>query len=93
MKKAETKIQKMKKNLPYGKYVFKDGSQILFNRHYEPLFLTEVGPNQKEILQAKIEDAKKQWFYSDSNSPWTNQDTLTKCKEILKVFGVQNEKS
>lgn len=89
MRKVETKIQKMKKELPYGKYIFQDGSQILFNRHYEPLFLVDVDPIQKEILLAKIESAKKQWFYTDSNSPWNNQEALKKCKEILKMWEVK----
>lgn len=80
-------VQKAKKEMPYGKYIFSDGSQILFNRYYEPI--TQKDAADMESLKLKIEGAKKQWFYNDSNPPWLNQETLQKCQIMLKAIDVK----
>jgi hypothetical protein len=88
----KSKIQKMKRELPYGKYIFEDGSQILFNRDYEPIIQidtenTELKNDKKQrVFNEKIANAKKLWFYNDTNPPWINKVTLRKCIDILKVF-------
>lgn len=83
----KTKTQEMKKELPYGKYIFTDGSQILFNRKYELIAHQETVDTRS--LELKIAAAKKQWFYDDSNPPWENQETLRKCQSVLKAFNVK----
>lgn len=85
-KRKVDKAEKMRRGLPYGKYIFSDGSQILFNRYYEPMQPHGSIPFSRP--DKRIEGAKKQWFYKDSNPPWINKETLEKCKSILKAFEV-----
>lgn len=80
----KTKREQMKRNLPYGRYIFEDGSQVLFNRYYEILF--PAGMKVKEISTEKLRRAERHYFYTDSNPPWANTETLEKCKLIKGVF-------
>lgn len=79
------RIQKMKKELPYGKFIFRDGGQVLFNRHYEPI----IHRDQIDVdgVKTKIPSAEKQWFYDDSNPPWLDIRTYEKCRAVLWAFG------
>ncbi|MGM0776931.1 MAG: hypothetical protein ACQEXE_10355 [Bacillota bacterium] len=76
-----------RKELPYGKYIFKDGSQILFNRYYEPILPKNMRDVDVEALNLKILEGEKHWFYTDANPPWSNQESLRKCQAVLKAFG------
>lgn len=80
----KNKLEQMKRNLPYGKYIFEDGSQVLFNRYYEILF--PAGMEVKEISTEKLRRAERHYFYTDYNPPWANRETLEKCKLIKGVF-------
>jgi hypothetical protein len=76
----------MKKILPYGKFIFEDGSQILFNRYYIPIVDRKPIADINQEMQLRIQDAKKQWFYKDSNPPWRDKEILKKSETILKAF-------
>lgn len=80
----ENNIETLKKELPYGKYIFEDGTQILFNRNYDLL----VGSVEVDLtgLEEKIKTARRKWFYTDKNPPWIDKNTFELCKLIAKVF-------
>lgn len=86
-------IEKMKREMPYGKYIFEEGTQIIFNRFYEPIVtIKEADANQfhpQSRHNERIAKAKKEWFYNDGNPPWQNQGALEKCEKILQAFGGQ----
>jgi len=92
---TKQKNEIMRRALPYGKYIFTNGSQILFNRYYETLLQTDVeNPELKNdrgerVYNEKIVKAKKIWFYTDKNPPWRDKEALRKCQSVLDAFGVQ----
>ncbi|MEB1809044.1 MAG: hypothetical protein LPK26_17450 [Bacillaceae bacterium] len=86
---SKNKETKYKSVLPYGKYIFADGSQVLFNRKYEILTPYKVKDLELSKLKSRIPEAKEVWFYTDANPPWIDKETLEKCKSLLKAFDVE----
>jgi hypothetical protein len=80
-------ITKLKNELPYGKCVFEDGTQILFNRHYQ-LLINGKPVNPDKEMRERILKSEKRWFYTDANPPWLNKISWKRCKMILTGFSL-----
>jgi hypothetical protein len=81
--------------LPYGIWVEADGSQVLFNRKYQPIWRKKpdgtvsrvddpIGPGGKMWIHW----VDQNWFFNDGNTPWHNKKTLKLCQDVLIQFGV-----
>jgi hypothetical protein len=82
--------------LPYGKWTCEDGSQVLFNRDYCPLWkkekdgtVTAVDPN----TWIEHDDRNEEWFYTDGSRPVDNRKTLEACRTVLREWGVEGRRS
>jgi hypothetical protein len=73
----------MRKTLPYGRYICADGSFVLHNRDYEPLWRVRNGRSTKCNPKEWVEHARQEWFYSDSNPPWIDEATYAVCVQHL----------
>jgi hypothetical protein len=84
-----TAPQPMRLALPYGKWICKDGSEVLFNRDYKPIWAKLLTGEVISIEPNTWIDSKEQtWFFKDSNPPWTDNKTLARCKGALEEWGV-----
>ncbi|HLE00895.1 MAG TPA: DUF5623 domain-containing protein [Bdellovibrionota bacterium] len=84
-----TKLMPMRVRLPYGKWTCPDGSEVLFNRDYEPMWakskmgvVTALKPN------TWVENEKTTHYYESSNPPWINKKVLADCTAVLEAWGV-----
>jgi len=84
--------QKMMLCLPYGVWIERDG-WVLFNRKYQPIWritmhnkITAVHPDER------INYEKQEFLYNDSNPPWLNRDSYRKCRNILNMFGIPEDR-
>lgn len=77
--------------LPYGFYKLSDGSQVMFNRNYQPLkkrsaegILEGIKPNVwvNEIVGNK-------YLYNDSNPPSLSIETLHRCLDALAEWEIE----
>ena len=75
--------------LPYGWWTLADGSHVLFDRGYCPLWartpqgvVTAADPTQW------TEWVWQSWLYDDSNPPWRNKATRARCEAVLARWGV-----
>ena len=73
MRTTERVRQAMMQNLPYGRYVLADGSTVLFNRRYQPIYDRDCW----------VQWVAQEWFFNDGNPPWRNNETLVRCLDIL----------
>lgn len=77
-------------NLPYGMWTLSDGTEVLFNRDYIPIYerigqtVTVANP---ETYYKNIDKDKNIFYYNDLNQPWINKTTYKKCIEILSEWG------
>jgi hypothetical protein len=90
-----TKYERMRAELPYGLWTEEDGSQVLFNRDYHPIWRRKpdgtvggvddpIGPNGKRWIYWISQDH----FFNDGNPPWRNEKTRDFCFRILNRWGV-----
>lgn len=74
----------MRKMLPYGRYNCADGSYVLFNRDYQPLFRIQPdGTHSVCKLTDWIQHHSEEWFYDETNPPWESRSVLNACVEQL----------
>lgn len=89
-------FQPMRLALPYGKWFCEDGTQVLFNRDYIPIWsrdksgkVSQIDPNS-EI----IHNDEPEFFFGDGSTPWSgDQSTLVRCKNILNSWLIGRKKS
>lgn len=79
--------------LPYGMWTCADGSQVLFNRYYQPIFArkNEKSPAFKMAPNIGIPWVKQEWFFGDGNPPWKNKSSLKLCEDMLYEWGANNQ--
>ena len=64
----------MRKKLPYGRYNCSDGSYVLFNRDYEPLYRVQPdGTFSACDPREWIRHVSKDFFYKEGHAPWRNR--------------------
>jgi hypothetical protein len=85
-----TKYERMRAELPYGIWREADGSEVLFNRDYWPLWRRKpdgtVSRVDDPIRHGKmwIHWVAQDHFFNDSNPPWHNAATRELCEAILR---------
>ena len=87
----------MRSTLPYGVWVTQQGTEILFNRNYQPMWvknpsgqITEADPNWwvPNIV-------KQEWYYDDNCPPYGDgrkaetKNSLKRVVEALNNFGIK----
>jgi len=91
----------LRNTLPYGVWTCEDGTKVLFNRAYEPIFkMSPEGNVNRADPMEWIKWVKQEYFYNDSNPPFryfpgenqrlrkNRRETLKKCVSILIDWGV-----
>lgn len=80
----------MRCRLPYGIWICMNGSQILFNRDYNAIWLK---PKEGGVVaidpDARIIYTEQVFFFNDNNPPWINKRTLEGCIKVLREWGVE----
>lgn len=88
-----TQFKPMRLYLPYGKWTCKDGTEVLFNRDYRPLWAKDV--NGVVIAldpDTWVEYEEEEWLYNDSTRPLENKRTFESCVAALREWGVENKR-
>lgn len=91
---GERRAEYIRSTYPYGKWATKDGTQVLFNRHYQPIW--------KKRPDGVVVEAKKDWwvpeivtqehYYDESCPPYGNYNlaktrkTRERCNKVLDEF-------
>jgi hypothetical protein len=79
-------------HLPYGYYERADGSQVLFDRDYAPMWGRDADGSNVRKASGWIEHVKQGWFYDDycsPNSPIYRQrhkKALARTEAALRAF-------
>jgi hypothetical protein len=91
---SSTVLWPMRLYMPYGKWTLTDGTEVLYNRNYQPIWWkTSAG---------KITSKKPQWvmgiqsdevYFNDGSKPWEKNESKQKCERVLKDFGVLGQRS
>jgi len=94
MKEAEKEYCRV--TLPYGKWTTKDGTEVLFNRKYQPIWVKHF--DRKADIAALDwwvpNIVKQEWYYNDGNPPYGDRrlkrtrDSAARCYAALNEFGV-----
>jgi hypothetical protein len=75
------------KHLPYGKWTCADGTEVLFNRGYNPIWERRPGEAAKAVKPHWVKGiVKDEHFYTDDVSPRRNEATYAECERILADF-------
>src|SRR5262245_28075226 len=81
------RIVRMRLELPYGVWTCADGTEVLYNRDYEPICRrTPYGQVEPFHRSEFIPWKDQKWFYYDGNPPWENRATHMRCKKALDDF-------
>ncbi len=83
----------MRLALPYGLWKLADGSEVLFNRDYCPIWQRSAGGVVSGIApDLDIRYQSSEHFYDDRSAPYyNNKVTLKKCLAVLKDWGVLDQ--
>lgn len=77
--------------LPYGKWTCVDGTEVLFNRDYFPIWKKQA--NGVIIAADPLEwvrFSKEEYFFGDHNNPYEDRDSNRVCMTQLHEWGVQD---
>ncbi|MGH9676259.1 MAG: hypothetical protein ACRD36_04090 [Candidatus Acidiferrum sp.] len=88
--------------LPYGKWTCADGREVLFNRHYEPIWERSPGmPTQRADPDEWVHYIRREYIYIDDQaSPLPRlpprsargaAQNMVRCLRVLKEFGASWE--
>jgi hypothetical protein len=83
--------QPKNRHLPYGAWVTRDGTVVLFDRDYCPLHRRAPGAASPTAMTGSewVRDIVSETFlYNDQNSPSVDPLTRARCLQALKDFGV-----
>jgi len=94
----ETRVTLTEATLPYGIWTCRDGRQVLFNRHYDPIWwrypgqpATAADPNEWVMW------IEQDFFFNDGDAPWdgwngqAHAKARARCSAVLKSWGVDPE--
>lgn len=85
----------MRLYLPYGKWLCADGTEVLYNRDYCPIWARtsdgKVFTLDPDTWIANIQSSVSHYF-ADRNTPWNSEETHKKCVAALKEWGVHNRR-
>lgn len=82
--------------LPYGKWTCADGSEVIFNRDYCPIWVksqnedvASIDPDTEIIFTGDAE-----YYFDDGTAPWYgSRKKLGECLNILRGWGVEEQES
>jgi hypothetical protein len=74
----------LRKSLPYGVYVLADGSEILYNRDYNPIDSSGNPILDKSGKPVWINHDSQYFFYNDGCVPSENIEALTRITNAMK---------
>ena len=70
---------------PYGAYVCADGRQVLYDRHYKPIWQRRPGqPATVADSEEWVKWDSQGWFYSDSDCH--KKATLRRLQTVMRLF-------
>ena len=74
--------------LPYGMFITADGTEILFDRHYSPMYARDAdGDNARRAKKGFVKNVVKQvWFYNDKHSLMNSDKALSRSEKALIAF-------
>lgn len=69
---GKTIQDRLRRNLPYGMWTCADGREILYNRHYKPIWQRYPNkPAERANINEWVEHITKQiYFFNDYDMPW-----------------------
>lgn len=92
----KSRVELIRRTFPYGKWTTTDGTQVLFNRSYNPIWKKDSDGTLTEITEywfvPNIESSE--YYYNDWCAPHRDfhlaktKDTQKRCLDVLKQFGV-----
>ena len=71
--------------LPYGQFATKDGGEVLFDRHYFPIYMRKDGRVTPLAADAWVDVAGVKWFWSDKTP---EADRKKRIAAVLLAWGV-----
>lgn len=89
-------FQPMRLLLPYGKWTCENGTEVLFNRDYLPIWTRETNRKVNTIDPDTHINyiGEPEFYFGDGNAPWNGEkNTLVKCRNILNHWNVGHRKS
>lgn len=83
--------------IPYGKWICPDGSEVLYNRDYRPLWKKEIDgmvvPIDSTLFIEHDRDKTEGYFNWENTPNWGNPVTIREVgMSVLKDWGVENKK-
>jgi hypothetical protein len=82
----------MRLYLPYGKWICVDGSEVLYNRDYCPLWVKRPNGVVSEIdPDVWVDYVDDQHFFNANEAPWfgkQNNQKMETCQNVLRQWGV-----
>jgi hypothetical protein len=82
------------RHLPYGCWITRDGTAVLFDRDYAPLWSRAPGaasPTSMTGSEWVANIVSESWLYTDTDPPWLDPLTRQRCMQVLKDFGVESK--
>jgi hypothetical protein len=77
----------LKDVLPYGMYITADGTEVLFDRHYEPMYARDAKGDNVQRASGFVENVVKQvWFYDDKHSLMNSSEARLRSEKALVSF-------
>ena len=77
----------LKDVLPYGMYITADGTEVLFDRHYDPMYARDAKGDNVQRASGFVENVVKQvWFYNDTNSLMNSSEARLRSEKALVSF-------
>jgi hypothetical protein len=89
-----TDFKPMRLWLPYGKWLCVNGTEVLFNRDYCPIWIKGKDDKVSSIEpDTEVEkDDPGEFYFNDRTAPWYgNKQTLAECIAVLEGWGVRDK--
>jgi hypothetical protein len=79
--------ERMRQELPYGVWTCADGTEVLFNRRYQPIWRRTPGGAVKPTKRdERIKWTDQKWIFGDGNPPWRSPESRRRCEKVLDDF-------
>lgn len=95
-KQPTASFRPLRLKLPYGKWTLEDGTEILFNKDYSPLWLRKPNGKVEAIDHRGWINCKREpeFYFDESTLPWdSNFATWGTCEKLLREWKVENKRS
>jgi len=73
--------------LPYGMWTCADGREVLYDRHYCPLWERRGSESKRADRSEWVYGIVQHvWFYNDGCTPRANRKRRARCRQVLEAF-------